>query len=110
MTLEEFAARLRQQGQAWGLKNARDEWATHEDPEEETESMPVWLDADAAARCAVDEWAGFAPAPISLQELLDDWLPALDEEAAWLGINFNPEAQGDLVDPVELLDLLQAAP
>lgn len=109
LSLSDFVARVRAQGALWGLKTADDAWAMHEDPEEGDEAMPVWLDAAAARACAVGEWAGFVPEEIPLAEFLDAWLPALDEEAAWVGIDFAADAQGEMVDPVELADMLSAA-
>lgn len=108
LSIDEFAAAAREQGAVWGLRTDDDAWAMHEDPEEESEAMPVWLDEHAARSCAVGEWAGFAPARIDLDDLVGNWLPALDEEAAWIGINFGADDQGDMVDPVALLALLSA--
>lgn len=109
LSIEEFAARIRAQGAVWGLRDADDAWAMHEDAEDESEAMPVWVDEQAARSCAVGEWAGFAPTALTLAEFTGDWLPALDEEGAWVGINFVADEQGDLVDPVELSELLSVA-
>lgn len=102
MPVDEFAARVRAQGGAWGLKAADDSWAVHEDEEGGEETLPLWPDEAAARACAVGEWSAFRPAWISLAELLDDWLPALDEDAAWVGIGFGAELQGEMADPLEL--------
>ncbi|MFZ5755405.1 MAG: DUF2750 domain-containing protein [Pseudomonadota bacterium] len=107
-TLEEFASCIKSRGSLWSLKNADDAWAMHEDPEDGTEAMPVWADEASARRCAVGEWAGFEATELDLGNFIRDWLPALDEEAAWVGINFTGDEQGEMVDPLELLELLTA--
>jgi hypothetical protein len=94
------------QGFVWSLKSADDTWAMHEDPESGDEAMPVWLDEAAALSSALGGWKHFAPARIDLVEFVNDWLPALDEEAAWVGFNFVADVQGDMFDPVELGNLL----
>lgn len=107
-TIDTFAARIKEQGCVWSLKAADDTWVMHEDPEDGSEAMPVWADADSAARCAVGEWADFEPTQVDLDNFVNDFLPALDEEAAWVGINFDADNQGDLVDPQELAALIGA--
>lgn len=101
-----FAARLQAQGHAWGLRAPDDAWAVHEDPEDDSEALLLWLDEAAARRNAVGDWAAFAPAQIPLAELVEEWLPALDEDAAWVGLDFTPEAQGELADPLALRERL----
>lgn len=108
LTVAEFVDRLKQQGVLWSLKDDDDGWAMHEDPEEDADAMPVWLDEASARACAVGDWAGFAPVSVTLASFREDFLPALDEECAWVGINFGPDEQGVTVDPVELAEWLAA--
>jgi hypothetical protein len=106
-SITEFATRARAQGSVWSLKAGDDTWIMHEDPEDFAEAMPVWLDAASARACAVGDWAGFVATELSLADFVDGFLGALDEEGAWVGLNFGPDEQGELVDPVELAGLLR---
>lgn len=106
LTFNEFVDRIREQGAVWGLCNDDDAWAIHEDPDEHEEVMPVWVDEQSARACAVDEWADYVPTKIDLADFIDNWLPALQEDAVWIGINFSASEQGDDVDPEDLLDAL----
>lgn len=103
-----FVAAVRAQGAAWALRDADDNWAVHEDPEDGNEVMPFWADEASARACALGDWAHFRPARVSLDELCDDWLPALDEDAVWVGLGFSADSQGDWADPVELAAQLRA--
>lgn len=106
LTVTEFARQVKAQGVLWALRDADDAWAMHEDPEDDSEMMPVWVDEASARACAMGEWAGFIATALPLAEFVSDWLPALDDEGAWLGINFLADEQGDAVDPGELMELL----
>lgn len=107
-SLSEFVERARQQGSVWSLKDADDLWIMHEDPEDYSEAMPIWIDAASAKRCAVGEWSTYEPTELTLEEFVEGFIPALDEEGSWVGLNFGPDEQGDVVDPVELGALLRA--
>lgn len=110
LSLEDFVSRARAQGCVWSLKDADDFWVMHEDPEEFSEAMPVWADAESAKACAVGDWAGYEPTDLTLDNFVDDFIPALDEEGAWVGLNFGPDEQGDVIEPAELGALLRAKP
>ena len=59
---------------------------------------------------AVGDWAGYEPTDLTLDNFVDDFIPALDEEGAWIGLNFGPDEQGDVIEPAELGVLLRAKP
>ena len=108
LTVTEFALRVREQGGLWGLKDADDAWAIHEDLDDQSEVMPVWVDEQSARACAVGEWAAYEPTELGIENFVNDWLPAMQEDLVWIGINFTETEQGDEVDPEELAQLLTA--
>lgn len=108
LSLAEFVANAKATGTVWSLKDNDDAWAMHEDPENFTEAMPVWVDEASAKAAAVGDWKSFAPVAISLANFIEDFLTALDDEAAWVAINFGSDDAGDLVDPLELSEALAA--
>jgi len=95
--------------EVWGLSNP-DGWVLAGDalPEMERDAFPIWPHPDFAAACAVAEWEGAKPAPIGLEELLEDLLPILEEDGHALAVF--PTADGDsaVVEPENLRRDLQA--
>lgn len=91
-------------GCVWGLEND-DGWAlcpSHVN--DDIDVLPLWSQPEYAKRHAVDEWSDYRVVPISLEELLDDWLPGLHEDITLVGPNWNSQLEGDEVEPLDLLE------
>jgi len=69
--------------EVWGLYD--DGWALAS-TDEGCEVFPVWPREEYAAMCAIQDWAGYTPKSISLDEFMDDLLPGLKEDGIVVGV------------------------
>ncbi|WP_111642694.1 DUF2750 domain-containing protein [Marinimicrobium alkaliphilum] len=90
-------------GCVWGLEGAEG-WALC--PSEvwnTSDVMPLWSQQEFALAHCQDEWKDYKPQPISLEELLDDWLPGMHDDGLLIGVNWNDELEGEEIEPLDLL-------
>ena len=100
---ERFLAEAESTGCVWGLEGP-DGWALcQSNINEELDVLPLWSQPEYAEIHRVDEWQDFKVVPISLEELLDDWLVGLHEDVTMIGPNWNGEMEGDEIEPLDLL-------
>lgn len=91
-------------GCVWGLESDEG-WALCPSVSNDDISvMPLWSQPEFAKLHCREEWAGYRVIPISLEELLDDWLPGMHEDVLLVGVNWNGELEGDEVEPLDLLE------
>lgn len=77
----------------------------------DTEALPVWSDAVAAARCIAGPWAGFAPRAIALSAFREQWLVGMDEDGIVAVVSPGPSDLltndlGTIIAPADLLGRL----
>lgn len=102
--IAEFVAAALATGQVWSLRDA-DGWALAvSEEDDERLVMPFWTDADAAARCAQDEWAGFEVAAVPLDAFIGNWLPGMAEDGYAIGLDWEADASGAAAEPELLLE------
>lgn len=89
--------------EAWGLQDA-DGWVVGKD----TDALPLWPHSDFAEACAQGPWEGAAPAVVSLDDLLDDLLPLLEEEGLRVSVFPSPDRAGTLLPPADFRQRLEA--
>ena len=78
-TRYEYAVkRIADNAHVWGLMRNR-QWAICLGPDGK-EHMPVWPHKDFAADCVDQEWKGYRPCAIEIDEWLEVWLPGLEED------------------------------
>lgn len=70
--------------------------------------LPVWSDHDAAQAAATDAWAGYGVSLVTLDALLEHWLPGLHADDARVGVNWDAELEGVEMPPLELQADLEA--
>ena len=90
-------------GCVWGLEGP-DGWALC--PSEkypDSDVMPFWSQPEFAQCHCVDEWHSYRAVPVSLEELLEDWLPGMHGDVLLVGVNWNAEMTGTEVEPLDLL-------
>lgn len=80
----------------------------------DTEALPVWSDAVAAARCIAGPWAGFAPRAIALAVFREQWLTGMDEDGIVAVVSPEPSDLGTndggtVIAPAELLGRIASA-
>ncbi|MFL0800927.1 MAG: DUF2750 domain-containing protein [Agarilytica sp.] len=101
---ERFIVQAIEVGCVWGLEG-EEGWAlcpsSHNDA---IDTMPFWSDPDAAKAHCRDEWSAYKAVPISLEELLDEWLPGMHEDVLLVGIDWNNALEGEEVEPLDLLE------
>lgn len=91
-------------GCVWGLESNAG-WALCPSASDETvDVMPLWSEPEEAQAHSADEWADYRVVPISLDELLDDWLPGMHQDVLMVGINWDEGLSGDEVEPLDLLE------
>jgi len=91
-------------GCVWGLENDEGWALCPANSNEELNVMPLWSQPEYAKAHCVEEWSSYAPVPISLEELLDDWLPGMHEDVLLVGTNWDASLEGLEVEPLDLLE------
>lgn len=77
--------------QAWGLY--QNGWALA-GTDDDTTVFPMWPAKEYAEICAENEWSGYQPRAISLEELLSDLLPKLKQDGVLPGVFYTPQNKG----------------
>lgn len=80
---EHFVKVVAEREEAWGLY--QDGWAMAGTDEGDS-VFPLWPHKEYAEACAINEWAGYQPKAIRLDELMDVFLPQLMVEGTLPGI------------------------
>ncbi|MCC5858523.1 MAG: DUF2750 domain-containing protein [Ectothiorhodospiraceae bacterium] len=89
-------------GAVWGLED-EEGWALAASTEGETVMVfPLWSSQQAAAACAEGDWAGYRASPVSLDDLLEHWLPGMQRDGYRVGVDWNAGLEGVEVPPLEL--------
>lgn len=91
-------------GCVWGLESDAGWAICPANANEELDVMPLWSQPEYAEAHVLDEWSHYRVVPISLEELLDDWLPGLHEDLALVGPNWNAQMEGEEMEPLDLLE------
>jgi len=94
-----FIKRVADSELAWGLFD--EGWALAA-TDDGARVFPLWPAEEYAKLCAVGEWGGYAPRSFSVEELLEDLLPMLQEDGVLPGIFYTPDDKG-VTPAVELL-------
>lgn len=89
--------------EAWGLKDSQG-WVVSE----QTQAFPLWPHPQLARACAVETWEGAEPAPLSLEDLLADLLPLLEEDGLRVALFPTAGDPGMILAPSELRERLEA--
>ena len=92
--------------EVWGLY-AEDGWVLSS-AEKGRDIFPLWPHPAFAEACAHGDWEGTEPAPIALDELLEDLLAILEEDGIRIAVFLSPDGEGIVVTPDELKHDLRA--
>ena len=87
---EYFVKRVAETGVVWSLY--RQGWALAR-KEDGTLVFPLWPDSEFAQVCADYEWTGYAPQSFSLDELMTELLPQLEQDGIVTGVFYTPGAR-----------------
>lgn len=99
-----FIAEAISTGCVWGLEG-EEGWALcPSEMNHEIDVMPLWSQPAFAQVQCVDEWSHYKVVPISLEELLDVWLPGMHEDVVFIGPNWNEAMEGLELEPLDVLE------
>lgn len=91
--------------EAWGL--FQDGWALAS-TDDVGVVFPLWPAKEYAEVCAVDQWQGYLPRSIALDDLMAILLPKLEADGVLPGIFFTPTGSGITISTDELRSALEA--
>ncbi len=88
----------------WGIANENGWAACESEDYDEASVIPFWSSKEYAEAYIKFEWPRYQPKQISLQEFIENWLPGMDEDGVYVGINWC-EKNNDLeMESLVLLD------
>lgn len=108
--IDDFVRAVVASSTVWGLHGKT--WA-RSDAAGDTEALPVWPDAVAAARCIAGPWADFVPRAITLPAFCEQWLSGMDEDGIVAVVSPEPSDRdtndrGTICAPADLLARITA--
>jgi hypothetical protein len=90
----------------WGLK-CSEGWAVSPSNDyEDRNVMPFWSHKAYAEQVAVEDWKGYIPSEIPLQEFVNNWLQGMSNDGVMVGLNWNKQLIGKEIDAAELYSKL----
>ncbi len=99
-----FVAEAMATGCVWGLENSEG-WALCPSVQnDELDVMPLWSQPEYAQLHCREEWQQYKVVPISLEELLDEWLPGMHDDLLLVGPNWDEDLEGLELEPLDLLE------
>ena len=99
---QRFIERVLKLNHVWGLKSKQGWVVCPSNKEEGKEVMPFWSNRAYAAQCAKEEWKGYEPTAISLEDFLTKWLSGMAKDGFLVGTNWNANLIGLESDPFVL--------
>ncbi|MCO1334629.1 DUF2750 domain-containing protein [Microbulbifer sp. OS29] len=94
-------------GCVWALQGSEGFALCESEKHADTEVMPFWSQKEFAQAHCQGDWAGYEPAPIDLEEFMDDWLTGMHDDVLLVGLNWNAELEGVELEPLDLLEQLE---
>jgi hypothetical protein len=102
--IDRFIVEAMENGCVWGLQNDEGWALCASEDHDDVDVMPLWSQESFAHIHCRDEWAGYVPVAIELEEFLEDWLPGMHEDVLLVGVNWNEELEGEEMEPLDLLE------
>lgn len=100
--------RIAEHTEVWGLvQEEQSLWAVGTDAEGR-DFFPIWPHPLFAEACARDEWAGFVPQQVDLEDFVEELVPALERDGQDVSLFSTPESLGHTVDTFEFFRDLEA--
>lgn len=89
-------------GMVWGLEDDEG-WALAASSEDESLVVfPLWSSKQAATACVEGDWAAYQASEVSLDDLLEHWLPSMERDGYRVGVDWDASLEGVEVPPLEL--------
>ena len=103
---DRFVQEVRTSGLVWGLRSDNG-WAVCESNEyEDTDVYVFWSSEPEAAYHCSDDWSGYTPASLELDDFIDTWLAGMAEDGVLVGTNWDADLMGLEVEPSDLAEEL----
>jgi hypothetical protein len=102
---EHFIKVIADRQQVWGL--FQDGWALAA-ADDGSPVFPLWPAMQYAQACALNEWCGYTPRAMTLQEFTEVLLPKLKSDGLLPGVFFTPMGKGVSPTVDELRSALEA--
>ena len=96
-------------GCVWALEGEDGFAVVPSSTNEDIDVMPLWSQPEFAKDACQEECVHYKPVPISLEELLDEWLPGMHEDVVLVGIDWDEALDGEEVEPLDLLEDIDKA-
>jgi len=91
-------------GEVWGLRDGEG-WIVQR--RAEGDAFPLWPHSEVAALCAQGRWAGCMPERLTLDDLIEELLPLLEEDGMRVAVFPSPQDEGTVYAPAELARALE---
>lgn len=104
-----FLAHAIDTGCVWALQSEQGFALCPSVDNEEIDVMPLWSQPEFAKAHCAEEWADYDVVPISLEELLDEWLPGMHGDLMLVGVNWNLALEGIEIEPLDLVEEIDKA-
>ncbi len=104
-----FLAHAIDTGCVWALRGEEGFALCPSVDNEEIDVMPLWSQPEYAKAHCAEEWGTYEVVPISLEELIDDWLPGMHGDLILVGVNWNEALEGTEIEPLDLVEEIDKA-
>ncbi len=99
-----FVRKVADMEEVWGLYD--DGWALLGD-KNGLEVVPFWPEEAFAQLCGIDQWKGYRPKSIRLDDFLQKWLPGMEGDGRHLNVFYTNLSRGLIKSPGKLAADLQ---
>src|SRR6478736_3035784 len=99
MKQEQFTNKIIETGFVWALEK-EEGYATassldYEDDEgDPAEVLCFWSEKSLALACSKDDWEGYTPIEIPLEDFIENWCIGMDNDLIMAGLDFDEELLG----------------
>lgn len=104
-----FLAHALDTGCVWALQSEEGFALCPSVDNDEIDVMPLWSQPEYAQVHCAEEWAVYEVVPISLEELLEEWLPGMHGDLILVGVNWNRALEGREIEPLDLVEEIDRA-
>jgi hypothetical protein len=88
--------------EVWGIYHDNG-WAVMSDNNSNM-VIPFWPEEEFALLCCTEQWEGYVPKAISLNDFMNKWLPGMEKDHRMVNVFLTAdEKQGVIIRPLELL-------
>ncbi|SEW25224.1 Protein of unknown function [Chryseobacterium wanjuense] len=88
----------------WGLSD--NGWALLGD-NAGNQILPLWPEKEFAELCAIDQWKGYKPEVIQLDNFIEKWIPGMLNDKTLINVFLIPNGKGIVISPDDLNSDLQ---